>query len=241
MDSGFSKNLQTNQEGSNSWSFISSKVNKRIDLYHSLVYAYLEINDAYRLRRVPAAAAGIGPGKPRGGCADKADAVTIGEGDLLLAGDLEVGEDAVPEGEPTGPPPLPVVGPLVEHPGNGDRRRWALALAAAPKHGLRFRRHRRAVADRGPVDRYAAERVHLASSRSHEVSESEDSVRRRLIPSWLRFRVPVNISPERGREKEGVYILINNIQGYHYLETGGDAEGEDSIWEYAVLRFAWAA
>lgn len=89
----------------------------------------------------------------------------------LRAARLGVGEDAVaPQGEPPRSPALAVVGPLVEDPGDAgagaDIRSPDISVRSGGGEidggaGPQQRRLRRAVADPGALERYAAERVHL--------------------------------------------------------------------------------
>lgn len=87
------------------------------------------------LRGLPPGGGGGAAGEAIGGdLADEAN-VVVGseeiEGGDLRAANLGVGEDAVPQHEPPGSPPLPVIRPLVQHSSHRRlrrRRRCRIAL-----------------------------------------------------------------------------------------------------------------
>lgn len=137
-------------------------------------------------------------GAPAGG-GGGANEDDVGPRGRLGAARLGVREDAVvPQGEPPRSPPLAVVSPLVEDPGDAgagaDVRSSGIGVRSAGGEidggpSPQQRRLRRPLPDPGALQRYAAQRVHLLHP--HRASSSSQTPPRELFVAsvnWIHNR-----------------------------------------------------
>ncbi|RWW09797.1 hypothetical protein GW17_00026694 [Ensete ventricosum] len=149
--------------------------------------------------RLPKAAL---PGRdPRGGVADEPDTAVLRRGEAVLGADLGVGEHAVAEGEPPGPPPPTIIGPLVEEPGDAD------VLAIGPRRpttaprGIGRQVGGLVTGDAGAIENDAAEGVHRPR-RAHCRSQCDPIT----IPVALDQEIPKPADFCGIRERKGVRL-----------------------------------
>lgn len=162
--------------------------------------AHLEVNDIDGFGgRFPEATR---PGRdPLGGVADDPGAAILRRGEAVPGADLGVGEHAVAEGEPPGPPPPTIIGPLVEEPGDADVIAIGPRRPTAAPRGIGRQVGGLVAGDAGSIENDAAEGVHRPL-RAHCRSQCDPIT----IPVALDQEIPKPADSCGIREGKGVRL-----------------------------------